>query len=208
MPFVLFLLGAAGVALVASQSSGKGAKKPKPKPKGQTYTLDRNLPPHLREQVLAALATGKDPPSLESFASVLAPSYPLAAAALRQKAWELRGGPPLPIPRVIPDGPPPTPPSTNPLDLLNQIPDPPRGQVITMLATSNDPSALEAYAAQLDAAYPIAAAALRFKASMLGGQAPSPVPSPQPTPTQPRRACTGLPSSASRLRLILKLITC
>ena len=54
MPFVLFLLGAAAVGLIAASASasdkGKGGGGG-----GRTYTLDANLPPQLRQQVLAAV---------------------------------------------------------------------------------------------------------------------------------------------------------
>src|SRR5579875_1737309 len=103
MPFVLFLLGAAAVALVASQA------KAKPKNGGRTYTLDASLPPQLRQQVLAALATEKDPGKLLAFAAQCATSgYPLAAAALTQRAVELGGVTPQPQPGPQP-GPGPQP---------------------------------------------------------------------------------------------------
>ena len=90
MPFVLFLLGAAAVGLVAASASGKG--KGSGGGGGRTYTLDRNLPPQLRQQVLAALATEKDPTRLLAFAAQCATQgYPLSAAALTQRAVELGG---------------------------------------------------------------------------------------------------------------------
>src|SRR6202453_3515524 len=101
MPFVLFLLGAAAVGLIAASASagdkGKGGGG------GRTYTLDKNLPPALRQQVLAALATEKNPAKLLAFAAACAnQGYPLAATALTQRAVELGGAQPL-------SGPPPQP---------------------------------------------------------------------------------------------------
>jgi hypothetical protein len=72
MPFVLFLLGAAAVGLVAATASAKG--KQSGGGGGRTYTLDSNLPPQLRQQVLAALATEKDPKKLLAFAAQCATS--------------------------------------------------------------------------------------------------------------------------------------
>lgn len=121
MPFVLFLLGAATVGLIASQAS-----KSKPQGIGTTYTLDRNLPPAVRDQVLAALSTTRDPTTLLAFAGSLdAAGYPLSANALRQKAVSLGvQAPSLPspvpwpaapsgssdvvVPTPIPTAPPPT----------------------------------------------------------------------------------------------------
>jgi hypothetical protein len=74
-------------------------------------------------------------------------------------------------------------PPTNPLDAIAQLPDPPRGQVIVMLATSNDPKALNAYADQLQATYPAAAAALRLRASTLPQTPTAPTITPPNTPT-------------------------
>ncbi|MGH7281869.1 MAG: LysM peptidoglycan-binding domain-containing protein, partial [Polyangiaceae bacterium] len=107
--------------------------------------------------------TEQDPTKLEAFASAIAPTYPLSASALRQKAAMLRAG-------TLPK---------NPVDLLTQVPDPIRTQVMQQLMLQNDPNALEAYAAQLAAQYPAAAAALRMKEAVLRGQAPEVAP---PTP--------------------------
>ena len=93
MPFVLFLLGAAAVALVATQA------KAQPKGEGRTYTLDSNLSPQLRAQVLGALQRERDPAKLSAFAAQLAQGgYPLSALALTQRAMELGGVPSLPQP--------------------------------------------------------------------------------------------------------------
>lgn len=186
MPFVLFLLGAAAVALVASQAkaSPKGGG-------GRTYTLDANLPPQLRQQVLAALATEKDPQKLYTFAAQLVQSgYPLSALALTQRAAQLGGTPPWPLPAPQPSPAPAPAPSpsggqVNPVD-PNQLPDPPRTQVLAALTTGTDPGALLQLAAQMDAqGYSYAAAALRMKATVLQSMphpAPAPVPSPSPMP--------------------------
>ena len=66
MPFVLFLLGAAAVGLVAASASAKGKGSGGG---GRTYTLDRNLPAALRQQVLAALATEKNPANRAALSS-------------------------------------------------------------------------------------------------------------------------------------------
>jgi LysM repeat protein len=156
----LILLGGATIALAAA-SSKKNAQPPPGTVR--TYTLDTSLPDTVRSQVLAALATEQDPTKLEAFASGIASLYPLSASALRQKAAMLRAG-------TLP---------TNPVDLLAQVPDPLRTQVMQQLMMQNDPNALEAYAAQLQAQYPAAAAALRLKEAVLRGQAPEVAP---PTP--------------------------
>ena len=156
----LILLGGATIALAAASKKKYDAPPPGTV---RTYTLDTTLPQTVRDQVLAALATEQDPTKLEAFASAIAPTFPLSAAALRQKASMLRAG-------TLP---------TNPVDLLTQVPDPPRTQVMQQLLMQNDPNALEAYAAQLQAQYPAAAAALRLKEAVLRGQAPEVAP---PTP--------------------------
>ena len=153
----LILLGGATIALAAASSKKNSAPAPGTV---RTYTLDTNLPQSVRNQVLAALATEQDPTKLESFAAAIAPAYPLSAAALRQKASMLRTG-------TLP---------TNPVDLLAQVPDPTRTQVMQQLMMQNDPNALEAYAGQLQAQFPAAAAALRLKEAVLRGQAPEVAP--------------------------------
>ena len=157
----LLLLGGATVALAAASSK----KKQDAAPPGtvRTYTLDTSLPNGVRDQVLAALATEQDPTKLEAFAAAIAPTFPLSASALRQKAAMLRAG-------TLPK---------NPVDLLTEVPDPMRTQVMQQLMLQNDPNALEAYATQLAAQYPAAAAALRMKEAVLRGQAPEVAP---PTP--------------------------
>ena len=156
----LILLGGATIALAASSKKRNDAPVPGTV---RTYTLDTNLPRTLRDQVLAALATEQDPAKLEAFATALDSVYPLSASALRQKASMLRAG-------TLPK---------NPVDLLVSVPDPPRTQVMQQLMMQNDPNALEAYAVQLQAQYPAAAAALRLKEAVLRGQAPEVAP---PTP--------------------------
>ena len=185
MPFVLFLLGAAAVGLVAATASAKG--KQSGGGGGRTYTLDSNLPPQLRQQVLAALATEKDPNKLLAFAAQCATSgYPLAATALTQRAVELGGMPqPFPQPQPAPQ-PQPQPgpaPVVNPPD-PGLLPDPPRTQVLAALSTGTDPSVLEALAQQMDAqGYTYAAQALRMKETLLRGMTPPPAPSPAPQPS-------------------------
>jgi hypothetical protein len=124
MPLLLFLLGAATVALVASQARKDGGGG------GRSYTLDKHLPPALRAQVLAALAGEKDPNKLFALASQCASGgYPLAAAALMQRGLELGGSMPLP-----PGSPGPTP------RLDANLPPALRAQVLQELASERDPS--------------------------------------------------------------------
>jgi hypothetical protein len=108
----LILLGGATVALAAASAKKKRVPVP-PDPGGRTYTLDPNMPPQMRDQVLAALSSEQDPARLEWFASAIWMSYPLAAAALRTKAAMLRPVPipvpPMPIPPMpIPPAPAPS----------------------------------------------------------------------------------------------------
>jgi hypothetical protein len=192
----LILLGGATVALAAASSKKKVTPLPAPPQNGgggRSYTLDANIPPPVRDQVLAALTGENDPARLEGFAAVLQPSYPLAATALRTKAAMLRPPQPVPYPSVpspLPPTPAPTPPpvpippapSPDWQTQLMAVPDPPRSDVIRQLMGQNDPAALEAYARTLDAQYPIAAWALRVREAALRGMAPPPEPAPQPTP--------------------------
>src|SRR5215471_17231109 len=100
----LILLGGATIALAAASAKKKGAGGDVTPASGRTYTLDANMPPAVRDQVLAALMTEQDPARLEAFAAAIGASYPLAAAALRTKAAMLR---PPPVPQ-------PTPPRVDP----------------------------------------------------------------------------------------------
>ena len=184
MPFVLFLLGAAAVGLVAASASAKG-KGSGGGGGGRTYTLDRNLPAALRQQVLAALATEKNPASLLAFAADCAnQGYPLAAAALTQRAVELGGAQPLPGPQPQPGplpGPQPSP-GVNPVD-PGLLPEPPRSQVRAALQYGTDPNALEVLAVQMNQqGYTYAAQALRLKEAALRAMPPQPQPGPQPAP--------------------------
>ena len=183
MPFVLFLLGAAAVGLVAASASAKG--KGSGGGGGRTYTLDRNLPAQLRQQVLAALATEKNPASLLAFAADCAnQGYPLSAAALTQRAVELGGAQPLPGPQPQPGplpGPQPSP-GVNPVD-PGLLPEPPRSQVLAALSMGTDPNALEVLAQQMNQqGYTYAAQALRLKEAALRAMPPQPQPGPQPAP--------------------------
>src|SRR5271165_2388198 len=124
MPFVLFLLGAAAVGLIAASAPGNDKGKGGGGG-GRTYTLDENLPPALRQQVLAARATEKNPASLLAFAADCAnQGYPLAATALTQRAVELGGAQPGPQPQPSPQPFPQPTPGVNPVD-PSLLPEPP-----------------------------------------------------------------------------------
>jgi hypothetical protein len=191
MPFVLFLLGAAAVGLIAASASGSDKGK-SGGGGGRTYTLDKNLPPALRQQVLAALATEKNPSSLLAFAADCAnQGYPLAATALTQRAVELGGAQPLPGPQPQP-APQPTP-GLNPVD-PGLLPEPPRSQVLAALQTGTDPNALEALAVQMNQqGYTYAAQALRLKEAALRAMPLQPQPQPAPAPVQPQPLPTPTP---------------
>ncbi|MFW1442916.1 hypothetical protein ACEV7Z_23270, partial [Vibrio parahaemolyticus] len=79
-PLLPLLLLGGGIA-VAFASSGNKKKEPQGTPR--TYTLDANMPPALRDQVVAALSTERDPTKLEQFATGIEAHYPLSAGALR-----------------------------------------------------------------------------------------------------------------------------
>ena len=102
----LIMLGGATIALAAASAKKKrlAPPDPGPGPSGRTYTLDPNMPPQMRDQVLAALSSEQDPARLEWFASAIWMSYPLAAAALRTKAAMLR---PFPVPTPVSPAPAP-----------------------------------------------------------------------------------------------------
>jgi hypothetical protein len=106
----LILLGGATVALAAASAKKKKEQYEPDAPPGttpRTYTLDVGMPPRLRDQVLAALATEKDPTKLEAFAAGIASSFPLSAAALRTKeAMILSLQAPVPLPQPAPWQPP------------------------------------------------------------------------------------------------------
>ncbi len=175
MPILLLLLG---VATLAVAMSNTGYKKPPP----QTFTLDSNMPPDLRNQVLAALVSENDPAKLDAFAAAIAALYPLSASQLHAKAATLGGGRGVPLP--IPPLPLPSPATTfSPLE-IGQLPEPTRSQVLQQLASGNDPAAIEAFASQLEARSPAAAAALRLRASMLRSIPTMPAPTPQQSAPQ------------------------
>ncbi len=154
MPILLLLLGVATFAVVASNANYK-------KPPPQTFTLDSNMPPGLRNQVLAALVSENDPAKLEAFAGALASIYPLSASQLHAKASSLGGRGAMPAPPL-----PAAPPGSSILE-IGQLPEPTRSQVLQQLATGSDPAAIEAFASQLAAISPAAASALRLRASLL-----------------------------------------
>jgi hypothetical protein len=177
--FPLLLLGGT-TAVVAAATTKKKKKKKAPPPDLppaalKTYTLDAKMPPELRDQVLAGLSSETDPAKLEAFATAIAGGYPLSAAALRMKAAMLRG-------KSLPQ---------SPLDLMANVPDPPRSDVVAQLTGQTDPAALDTYASQLAAQFPAAATALRMKAAILRGQVPqvalpqTPAAVPAPAPILP-----------------------
>jgi hypothetical protein len=179
MPIILLLLGVATFAVVAANASS-GYKKPPP----QTYTLDNNMPPDLRNQVLAALVSENDPAKLDAFAGALAAIYPLSASQLHAKAvaYGGRGVALPPAPASLPASQ-PIPTGSSILE-IGQLPEPTRSQVLQQLATGNDPAALDAFANQLAAISPAAASALRLRASMLRSVPTMPTPA-APTATEP-----------------------
>jgi hypothetical protein len=197
----LILLGGATIALAASSAKKKrAANGAEPTGPAKTYTLDGSLPAPLRDQVLAALASSTDPAKLESFAATIAPSYPLSAAALRAKAAALRalqGIPSVPATPTTPvSPPPPVQPPVQPAQLPAQpladwqaqimsLPEPTRTQVLQAMMGMNDPNALEAFAKQLEAQYPVAAWALRVREAALRGQAFPAMPATPSTPATP-----------------------
>jgi nucleoid-associated protein YgaU len=199
MPILLLLLGVATFAVVAANANYK-------KPPPQTFTLDNNMPPDLRNQVLAALVSENDPAKLEAFAGALASIYPLSSSQLHAKAASLGGRgvafPPVPLPAAQPV------PSGSSILEIGQLPEPTRSQVLQQIATGNDPAALEAFASQLAAISPAAASALRLRASLLRSvptmpvpAAPSPVPQaadvapPQAFPTSPAPTSPATPAA-------------
>jgi hypothetical protein len=108
----LILVGGTLVALAAASAKKKRVEPDPGGGGGRTYTLDPNMPPQMRDQVLAALTMEQDPARLEWFASAIWMSYPLAAAALRTKAAMLRPlpapSPAVPVPLPIPPVPAPS----------------------------------------------------------------------------------------------------
>ncbi len=191
MPFVLLLMGAVTLALVASNGSAKT-----PKPARSPYNLDPDLNPLLRAQIEAALHGENDPSHLEAFASGLESRYPYAAGYLRTKAAVLRrmgtgapapaALPPASVPMGIPH--PSSPAAALPVDGLDaNLPDNVRFNVVELLTSGSDPAVIETFAAQLGS-FPLAQAALRMRAAFLRSL----------TPQQPGRpASMGLPSVPS-----------
>ncbi len=199
----LILLGGATIALAAASASKKRkAETPAAPPAGgKTYTLDAGMPGQVRDQVLAALTMENDPAKLEAFASVIGPSFPLSAAALRTKAAMMRSlqtppGAPAPPP-AIPSIPVPVLPNL-PADLAGQllgIPEPTRSEVARQLMAQTDPNQLEEAARKIEGQFPIAAMALRARAALLRGVpvAPSPAPPQAPSPTPPPNVFPPIP---------------
>jgi nucleoid-associated protein YgaU len=178
MPFVLFLIGAATLAIVATTSHAKTSPHAPPPPRPPSpYPLDPQLDPRLRAQVDAALAREIDPARLEAFATSLSAYYPYAAWYLRKKAEGLRkmgyGAPAMPaLPAPRGDG------------LDANLPDSLRFNVIELLTQGSDPTTIEAFAGQL-ANYPLASAALRLRAAFLRSMARSAPPPAASTPMSP-----------------------
>ncbi len=167
MPVLLLLMGAATLALVASNSTTKT-----PKSARSPYNLDANLDPRLRVQVEAALNSESDPTHLDAFASALQGRYPYAVWYLQSKAAGLRrmgyGAPP-----ALPGGAAPagqgSPFATFPVGrdgLDANLPEAQRAFVVGLLTSSSDPVQLDAIASQL-VGYPLTASALRVRAALL-----------------------------------------
>lgn len=101
MPFVLLMLGVVTLAVALGSKKTPGGEP-------RTYMLDTSLPPPLRDQVLAALASERDPAKLEAFAAAMQTQFPIAASQLRARAQELRAagapsGPAIPFPVPVPN---------------------------------------------------------------------------------------------------------
>ena len=126
------------------RSLGYGAPRALPAP----GALEANLPPDVRFNVTELLTQGTDPAMLEGVAAQLAATYPAAAAALRQRAMQLRAH------------------ARGALDFDANLPDHLRFNVVELLTHGTDPAMLETSASQL-AAYPLAASALRLRAAYL-----------------------------------------
>jgi hypothetical protein len=171
VPMVLF--GAAALGIVAMDSSSK-----KKRGRRRTYTLDADLPVPIRDQVLAALASENDADKLESFATALAPAYPLTAAALRSKANLARV-----TNRVAPTDATPDAGGVNAIDPLTSVPEPTRSQIADQLARQTDASALDTYAGQLAPMYPAAATLLRVRAMQIRTAAAAAAITPPAPPT-------------------------
>ncbi len=211
----LILLGGATVALAAASAKKKKLEPDVPPGTPRTYTLDAGMPPTLRDQVLAALTTEKDPAKLEAFAAAIADAYPLSAAALRTKeAMILSLQPlaptpfqpaPIPVPpaSVLPDPAPIIPPLPFPIPVVPSaaVPATPllggldpgmpiemQRAVVGALTTENDPAKLEGFASAIQAQYPISSGLLMAKAQALRlahPSAPFPVSPAPPAPTPP-----------------------
>jgi hypothetical protein len=176
MPFVFILLGAVAVALVMT-SKASASTTPATPPRGYTVELDASLPAALRDQVLTALMTERDPAKLEALALAVDKAFPLSARRLRERAAVLRASaPPLPSAPVLPTLPPPsvepTPgaPNPNAIDLDKNLPPAAGTIVVSLLMGANDsPVYLETYGNQLAPQFPRAAYYLRLRSWKLRG---------------------------------------
>lgn len=211
VPILPILLIGGGLVAAVAMSAKKSSSSPA---RTQTFTLDDNMPPQLRDNVLAALMDEQSPARLEEFAKAIESGYPIAARQLRAKATTLRGGWPAPepapvrpppaapipvpapvpvpsIPTPLPQGPQSPAPAITEIDA--DIPEPTRSQVLQMVmgaGQGNDVAALEVFANSLSSHYPKAAYMLRYRAWILRGmRGAPPIPDyPGPLPIEPMPA--------------------
>jgi nucleoid-associated protein YgaU len=193
-----------------SASPGPGSSASNPSAPALTIPgLDPGIP--AAQAVMTELATDTDPNKLQTYAQEIQSQYPMAASLLSAKANSLialaqsltppapSGSPTTPINPSVPVTPAAPSAPVNPIVPV-VAPATPSGSMLGMdanmspqtvqlvvseLANEQDPTKLQALAAQLAPQYPIAAGLLNTRANLLlATQPPATVtPSPSPTPT-------------------------
>ena len=158
--------------------------------------LDGAMSPALVAFVHAELANETDPNKLLTLANTLGAQYPIAAELLTQRAAVLNVQPsPYPAPSPSPAPTNPSGPALNMPGLDPGMPPDVAQAVMGELIGDSDTARLQAYAAQIQGQYPMAASLLSSKAStILALQQPSPSPQPIPVigPTFPSGPVMGM----------------
>ncbi|HEY2517174.1 MAG TPA: LysM domain-containing protein, partial [Polyangiaceae bacterium] len=193
-------------------SPGASAANP-PAPALTIPGLDPGIPADLAQAVMTELATDTDPNKLQTYAQEIQSQYPMAASLMSAKANSLialaqsltpptpsgPSAPAVPATPSLPSNPPAFPPPVNPvvpvvapagpsgsmLGMDGNMPPATVQLVVSELANEQDPTKLQALAAQLAPQYPIAAGLLNTRANVILATRPPPtiVPDPSQTPS-------------------------
>jgi nucleoid-associated protein YgaU len=196
-----------------SPTNGGGSSAANPPAPALTIPgLDPGIPADLAQAVMTELATDTDPNKLQTYAQEIQSQYPMAASLLSAKAnsllalaQSLTPAPATPVGPSTPSTPPglsnlpvvsppanpvvpvvaPAGPSGSMLGMDANMPPQTVQLVLSELANEQDPTKLQALAAQLAPQYPIAAGLLNTRANVILATRPPTTIVPDPSQTPP-----------------------